>query len=85
MGDAKYKNRTDESVPNADFNQLLTYVIALDLLDGLTCPANSVPRTDMRGAILDGLHLRAADRIDTVPISYRLLRPRFMLLVREGS
>ena len=35
VGDAKYKNVTVESVPNADLYQLLAYVTALDLPGGL--------------------------------------------------
>ena len=35
VGDAKYKNITGESVPNADLYQLLAYVTALDVPGGL--------------------------------------------------
>ena len=35
VGDAKYKNVTDKSAPNADLYQLLAYVTALDLPGGL--------------------------------------------------
>lgn len=35
VGDAKYKNITDRSVPNADLYQLLAYATALDLPGGL--------------------------------------------------
>ena len=35
VGDAKYKNITGESVPNADLYQLLAYVTALDVPCGL--------------------------------------------------
>ena len=35
VGDAKYKNITDKSVPNADLYQLLAYATALDLPGGL--------------------------------------------------
>ncbi len=35
VGDAKYKNLTDKSVPNADLYQLLAYVTARDLPGGL--------------------------------------------------
>ena len=35
VGDAKYKNVTGETVPNADLYQLLAYVTALDLPGGL--------------------------------------------------
>ena len=35
VGDAKYKNVTGESVPNADLYQLLAYATALDLPGGL--------------------------------------------------
>ena len=35
MGDAKYKNVTGETVPNADLYQMLAYVTALDLPGGL--------------------------------------------------
>ena len=35
VGDAKYKNITDRSVPNADLYQMLAYVTALDLPGGM--------------------------------------------------
>ncbi len=35
VGDAKYKNITDRSVPNADLYQLLAYTTALDLPGGM--------------------------------------------------
>lgn len=35
VGDAKYKNLTGETVPNADLYQMLAYVTALDLPGGL--------------------------------------------------
>ena len=35
VGDAKYKNITDRSVPNADLYQMLAYVTALNLPGGI--------------------------------------------------
>ena len=35
VGDAKYKDLTDERAPNADLYQLLAYATALDLPGGL--------------------------------------------------
>ena len=35
VGDAKYKNITDERVPNSDLYQLLAYTTALNLPGGL--------------------------------------------------
>ena len=35
VGDAKYKNLTDERAPNADLYQMLAYITALDLPAGL--------------------------------------------------
>ena len=43
MGDAKYKNVTDKSAPNADLYQLLAYVTALDLPGGLLIYAQGEP------------------------------------------
>ena len=68
VGDAKYKNVTGESVPNADLYQLLAYATALDLPGGLLVYAKGEADTATYQVRRSGkrLHVAAFDLSGTL-------------------
>ena len=86
VGDAKYKNVTGESVPNADLYQLLAYATALDLPGGLLVYAKgeadittyhvrrSGKRLHVAALDLSGTLDQIVKRVDTLADRVRALR-----------
>ena len=68
MGDAKYKNLTERSLPNEDLYQLLAYVTALELPGGLLVYAGE----DVSTATYEVRHSGKSLRVATLDLSVPL-------------
>ena len=90
VGDAKYKNVTDKSAPNADLYQLLAYVTALDLPGGLLIYAQGEAdegayRVRHAGKRLEVAALDLTGRLDEVLDRVRDLAERVKRLRDEAK
>ena len=96
VGDAKYKNLTDEHVPNADLYQLLAYVTALDLPGGMLVYAkgerepatyrvrHSGKRIEIAALDLSGTLDDVLNRVESLANNVRALRDQAISLSRAA-
>ena len=90
VGDAKYKNIEDRSVPNADLYQLLSYTTALDLPGGLLIYAQgeadeTVYEVRHSGKRLEVAALDISQGLDDILARIEVLASRIRALRAEAS
>ena len=96
VGDAKYKDLTDEHAPNADLYQLLAYVTALDLPGGMLVYAkgerepatyrvrHSGKRIEIAALDLSGTLDDVLNRVESLANNVRALRDQAISLSRAA-
>ena len=96
VGDAKYKDLTDEHAPNADLYQLLAYVTALDLPGGMLIYAkgerepatyrvrHSGKRIEIAALDLSGTLDDVLNRVESLANNVRALRDQARSLSRAA-